>query len=50
MWHVWGDRNIQGLGNEKLKDRGLVLDGTIILKGILKNTMEECGLEYLSSG
>jgi hypothetical protein len=45
MWHVLGERNIQGVGNTKLKFRGLVVDGRIILKGILKNTMEECGLE-----
>jgi hypothetical protein len=36
---------MQVVGNEKLKDRGLVVDGRIILKEILKNTMEEGGLE-----
>jgi hypothetical protein len=40
MWHVWGEKNLQGVCNEKLENRGLVLDGRIILKGILKNTME----------
>jgi len=27
---------MQGVGNEKLKDRGLIVDGRIILKGIWK--------------
>ena len=44
MWHVWGDGNIQTVSNETLKDRGLGMGGRIILKVILKNTLEECRL------
>ena len=55
MWHVWGDGNIQTVSNETLKDRGLGMGGRIILKVILKNTLEECrlttgGLSYEASG